>query len=97
MPNSRERILRYVELDADGVPFHENFHSHMDGFTEEESFDLLVAAASKKGHTIVRLCGHADDCRNPDITQIEGDGNGGIRAKAEFENALNGVELWEQG
>jgi hypothetical protein len=92
-----ERILRYVELDALGEPIHECLHSHFGGPSEDESFGLLVASATKKGHTIVRLCGHADDCRNPDILQIEGDGNGGIRAKAEFENALNGVELWEQG
>ena len=54
-----------------------------------------AAAAARKGHTIVRLCNHDDNCRNPVLDEIEGDGNGGIRAK-DSGPGMDGVELWQE-
>jgi|6_EtaG_2_1085325.scaffolds.fasta_scaffold10247_1 hypothetical protein len=91
----KPRILRYVELDTNGEPIHENFHSHDGGLSENSAFDQLAAAAARKGHTIVRLCNHDDNCRNPVLDEIEGDGNGGIRAK-DSGPGMDGVELWQE-
>ena len=89
-----ERNLRYVELDVNGTPFHENWKSWSDGPTEDAMWAELVTMAAERGHTLVRIA--ADDPkrdRNPDLSEIEGDGRGGIRAKAGKPNALKGVRL----
>jgi hypothetical protein len=89
-----ERILRYVELNASGEPCAEMFSSRIGGASENARWGLLVASAAKKHHTLIRLCNHADDCRNPNLAEIEGDGKGGIRAKGDG-RGMDGVELWD--
>ena len=97
--DNEDRTVRYVELDAAGGPVAENFHSgpsrrkNGSSRSEEEWFTDLVAAAAKKGHTIVRLCNHEDDCANPSLNEIEGDGEGGIKARAGY--TLDGCEMWD--
>lgn len=89
-----ERNLRYVELNAAGQPFHENWKSWSDGPTEDVVYAELVAIATERGHTLVRIV--ADDPkrdRNPDLSEIEGNGRGGIRAKAGKPNALDGITV----
>ena len=89
-----ERNLRYVELDSSGVPFHENWKSWADGPTEGEVWADLVQLAQDRGHTLIRIS--ADNPRtdrNPRLDEIEGDGRGGIRAKAGKPNAMKGVRL----
>jgi hypothetical protein len=90
-----ERILRYVELNSTGEPVAEVFSSRIDGASENARWGLLVASAAKKGHTLIRLCNHGDDCRNPSLHEIEGDGEGGIRAKRE--GGMDGVEIYDEG
>jgi len=89
-----ERNLRYVELDSTGTPFHENWKSWAEGPTEDEVWADLVTLATERGHALVRIA--ADDPkrdRNPDLNAIEGDGKGGIRAKASKPAALAGVRI----
>lgn len=89
-----ERNLRYVELDSNGTPFHENWKSWDGGLTEDAMYADLTALAAERGHTLVRIA--ADDPkrdRNPDLSEIEGDGKGGIRAKAGKPNALDGITV----
>lgn len=96
--DTEDRTARYIELDASGEPMHECLHSGPSfgrSIDEEEWFALLVVEAEVNGHTIVRLCNHEARCRNPKLGDIESDGNGGIRAKADKPNALQGVELWK--
>jgi len=98
-----DRIVRYVKLNTTGVPIAENLHTgpsrNRDGSSrsEDDYFAEVVAAAALKGHTIVRLCNHEDNCRNPMLEQIESDGNGGVRVKPGNPEALNGVEFWNPG
>lgn len=94
MPQGLVRVIRYVELNADGEPRAEARSMRVGGESENARWALLVASAAKKGHTLVRLCNHLDTCRNPNLGEIEGDGQGGFRARVEFPDALSGVELW---
>lgn len=89
-----ERNLRYVELDTNGNPFHENWKSWVDGPDEETVWADLVDAATAKGHTLIRIS--ADDPRtdrNPRLDEIQSDGRGGIMAKPAHPNALRNVRF----
>lgn len=84
-----ERTLRYVELDASGRPFHEATASWEGGPTADEVWGILVADAAAKGNRVVRLR-DSRYAQNPRLEDIEGDGNGGFRAKPG--KVLRGVE-----
>lgn len=101
MIDTEERVIRYIELNADGLPFHENLHTGVslraDGSSqsEEDWFVGMQEAATAHGTSIVRLCNHVDrSCDNPDLGEIESDGDGGLRAKPEFPHALRNIEFW---
>ena len=87
-----ERILRYVELNASGKPIHEATAAWFDGPTVEEAYAQLVIDAAHNGNTVVRLK-DSRYARNPNLDDIEGDGEGGIRAKAGKRDALKDVEV----
>lgn len=97
--DNAERIIRYVELDSTGVPFHSNTHAgsptNSDGSpaSEEEFFAHLQGLSTSRGQSLIRLCNHGEhNAPHPD--DIESDGNGGVRAKPEYPDALNEVEFW---
>ena len=85
-----DRTLRYVEMDANGNPFHEATSGWAEGPTEDEAWAVLVEDAAAKGHTVVRLL-DSRYATNPNLNDIEGDGKGGFRAKAG--KTLKGVTL----
>jgi hypothetical protein len=95
------RVIRWVELTNGGGLVAQNTHTGIsqraDGSSrdEEDYFAEVEAAATAKGHTLVRLCNHDDTCRAPSIGEIEGDGNGGIQAMAEFPQAMRDVQMWD--
>jgi len=90
-----ERNLRYVELNENGIPFHENWKMWFDGPSEDEMWSEMTAMAADRGHTLLRIA--TDDPkrdRNPRLVEIEGDGNGGIRAKDAYPDAMRDVKIF---
>lgn len=85
------RIVRYVELDAAGVPFHV---AEVDviggGKTEGEVYREVQRLARTAGRSLVRLCNH-DRCLLPDAGDLESDGRGGIRGRSERTK----FDLWD--
>ena len=90
-----ERIIRYVELNTNGEPFHECLSARIGGADEEERWSALVEESAHHGQSIVRLCNHEARCCNPVLTEIESDGRGSIQAKADYPDALDSIEFWD--
>lgn len=87
-----ERNIRYVELDEHGAVFHSAHASWEGGPTEEEAWATLVQDAAHKKHTLIRL-EHSRYAVSPDPSKIEYDGRGGIRAKAQYPDAMRDVKV----
>jgi hypothetical protein len=94
-----DRTIRWVELTSTGVPFSAVMHSGPShrrddsSRTEDDYFDEIEAASAAKGQTIVRLCNHEDNCRNPNPSEIEV-ADGKLKARSDHPDALDGVEIW---
>lgn len=85
-----ERNLRYVELDASGTVFHSAHASWENGPDEATAWATLVEDAAHKGHTLIRL-EHSRYAVSPDPSRVESDGEGGIRPKKDYPDAMRDV------